>query len=445
MTVENAVIGIRREDKNKWEKRVPLVPSDVEKLVKNHGIKVIVQPSQDHRAFSDSDYESCGAEINEDLTGCDIILGVKEIPKTEFLPSKGYIFFSHVIKGQPYNMPMLQALLDAKCTLIDYEKIENETGQRLIFFGRYAGLAGMVETLHALGKRLDHEGIDNPFSVIKQPRYYASLDELKKCIKAVGEDIRTKGLPDAIKPFVCGFTGYGNVSKGAQEIYDLLGATEIDAETIRNGLDGITNRDLLYKVVFKEEHMFKHADSSQPFDLQHYFQNPQEYVSKFKDFHDKINLLVNCIYWTKECPYLLRREDAVAMYKNGNRPKLKVIGDISCDIEGSVEITLKDTNLDDPMYVFDVDTESAKSGVQGNGPVIMAIENLPCELPVDASNDFSSVLVNFLPALACVDLKTAWESVNFVPAIHGAVIAYQGQLTPEYSYIYDHLKIRSNK
>ncbi|MCD4655255.1 hypothetical protein K8T06_15140, partial [bacterium] len=219
---KKAVIGIRREDKNIWEKRVPIVPSDAGKLINDFGLRVIVQPSNDHRAFTDDNYLNVGAIIREDLSECDIILGVKEIPADRILENKCYVYFSHVVKGQPYNMSMLQTMLDRKCVLVDYEKIEDDKGFRLIFFGRYAGLAGMVESLHSLGQRLDHENISNPFSKIKQPRDYSSLSEIKKAVTDVGVDIRRNGLPKLLTPFVCGFTGYGNVSKGAQEIYDLL-------------------------------------------------------------------------------------------------------------------------------------------------------------------------------------------------------------------------------
>ena len=440
MTVEKSVIGIRREDKNKWEKRVPLVPVDAGKLARENGLKIVVQPSMDHRAFNDADYAVNGVEINEDLAACDVICGVKEIPASEFLENKGYIFFSHVIKGQPYNMPMLQRMLDQGCTLIDYEKIEDENGRRLIFFGRYAGLAGMVETLNSLGLRLKAEGIDNPFLAIKQPCKYASLKEIKKAVAAVGEEIRMNGLPEGLSPFVCGFTGYGNVSIGAQEIFDLLPVEEIDPETIRNGLENLPKvNDRLFKVVFKEEHMFAPKDENKEFELSHYFNNPGEYKSKFSDFHHKLTLLVNCIYWTEDCPYLLKKADVEAMYADGKQPRLRVIGDISCDIEGSVEVTVKATDLDNPMFVYEAETGKVLPGVEGHGPVVMSIENLPCEIPVEASQDFSGVLAGFLPGIAAADLRSDFDDLDLEPAIKGAVITHKGKLTPHYQYISEFL------
>ncbi|MBN1297914.1 hypothetical protein JXA80_14145 [bacterium] len=440
MAKRNNVVGIRREDKNRWEKRVPVVPKDVETLVRKHGIRVIVQPSNDHRTFDDDAYRRAGAEIQEDLQDCSIILGVKEIPGSAFLPGVTYVFFSHVIKGQRYNMPMLRALLDRKCSLVDYEKIEDDTGKRLIFFGRFAGLAGMVESLHALGLRLVSEGIANPFSAIRQPRDYASLDAIRTAVAHVGEDILRNGLPDCLTPMVCGFTGYGNVSRGAQEILDILPIQSIDPESIRNGTNDLAKTSrCVYKTVFHESHMFETADRSHPFDLQHYFAHPELYRSQFSCFLQSLTMMVNCIFWTEKCPRLVTKNDLQCLFAPGETPRLKIIGDISCDIDGSVEATVRATDLDDPVYVYDPHTGKTSSGVIGNGPVIMAIENLPCEIPVEASQEFSKTLVEFIPALANADMMVSYTDLALPMPIKNAMIAYQGALTPAYEYISDHL------
>lgn len=434
--MKKAVLGIRREDKNIWEKRVPIVPSDAGKLIHDFGLTVIVQPSSGHRAFEDELYRKQGAIIQEDLSPCDIILGVKEIPPEAFQNDTAYVFFSHVIKGQHYNMPMLRRLMDHNGTLIDYEKIEDPSGRRLIFFGRYAGLAGMVETLHALGRRLDAEGTPNPFSAIQQPRDYPSLNAIKTAVRNVGEEIRRNGLPPGIQPLVCGFTGYGNVSRGAQEIYDLLPVHEVAPSVLENGLSpDLVPDNSLVKVVFYEKDMFERSDSQIPFDLQHYFKNPGMYQSRFDQYLDTLTVLVNCIFWTEECPRLVTKEAVHRMYSRDQNPRLKVIGDISCDIEGSIEVTVKSTDIDTPVYVFDAETAHPVSGVTGNGPVVMAIENLPCEIPVEASEDFSSVLVNFLPALANCDMSVPWDSLDLMYELKHAIIAYHGRLTPDYAYI----------
>ncbi len=435
------IIGIRREDKNIWEKRVPLVPDDVRKLVQEDGLDVIVQPSMNHRAFEDQAYRDAGAVVQEDLSPCAAILGVKEIPGRLFLPEKCYVFFSHVIKGQSYNMPMLQSLLDQKCSLIDYEKIEDDQHRRLIFFGRFAGLAGMVESLHALGQRLNTEHIANPFSAIRQPRDYASLTDIKAAVTSVGDDIRRHGLPPQVTPLVCGFTGYGNVSRGAQEIYDLLPVEILEPDALRKGLDTIPpHRNALYKTVFYEKDMFEPADPNRSFDLQHYFKHPQEYQSRFDPFLPSLTMLINCIFWTTQCPRLVTKQKLREMYSENPSQRLRVIGDISCDIDGSVEATVRATDLESPAYVFDPFTGQVHPGFSGVGPVIMAIENLPCEIPVEASMEFSGVLHRFIPQIARADFHHPFETVSLTPEIKRAVIALAGKLTTPFEYIYDFLK-----
>jgi len=158
-------IGIRREDRYKWERRVPLIPQDAKELAQKHGIEIIAQPST-KRVFADEEYRQAGITVSDSLAPCPVIFGIKEIPIPALEKGKTYVFFSHTTKGQPYNMPMLKRILELGCTLIDYEKVTDENGRRLIFFGRYAGLAGMIDTLWALGKRLAWEGISSPFEPV---------------------------------------------------------------------------------------------------------------------------------------------------------------------------------------------------------------------------------------------------------------------------------------
>ncbi len=175
----NVCIGIRREDKSRWERRVPVTPEDARELKEEHGIEVWVQPSS-IRVFSEEEFTQAGATVQEDLSPCPVIFAVKEMPLDFFEPGKTYVFFAHVIKGQPYNMPMLKKMLELGCNLIDYEKVTDEKGRRLIFFGRHAGIAGMIETLWALGQRLDWEGIPNPFTQLKHTYQYKDLAEAKE-------------------------------------------------------------------------------------------------------------------------------------------------------------------------------------------------------------------------------------------------------------------------
>ncbi len=169
-------VAVRRETKSPWERRTPVTPNLARKLVTQADLEILVQPSA-RRVFPDNEYVRAGAVMSEDLGDSAVVLGVKEIPPELFQPDTAYVFFSHVIKGQPYNMPMLQRMLDLRCTLIDYEKICDQSGQRLIFFGRFAGVAGMIDTLWALGRRLKTEGFTTPLADIEPAHSYDSLHE----------------------------------------------------------------------------------------------------------------------------------------------------------------------------------------------------------------------------------------------------------------------------
>jgi saccharopine dehydrogenase (NAD+, L-lysine-forming) len=215
-------IGIRREDKDQWEARVPLIPDDVARLTDSGAAEFVLQPSA-QRVFAADDYLRAGARLDEDLSACDIVLAVKEIPRELFGQGKTYAFFSHTIKGQPYNMDMLRRLMELECQLIDYERITDAQGKRLIFFSRFAGLAGAIDALWALGRRLEWEGLaPNPFAELRQTSTYPTLAAALAAVREVGARIARDGLPAAICPFVVGVTGYGNVSRGAQEVVDAL-------------------------------------------------------------------------------------------------------------------------------------------------------------------------------------------------------------------------------
>ncbi|HEX2694666.1 MAG TPA: hypothetical protein VHP61_02855, partial [Acidobacteriota bacterium] len=208
-------IGIRREDINKWERRAPLIPTHVRELIRDHGLEVYIQPSA-IRVFPDADYTLEGARVQEDICPSRTVLAIKEIPIESLAKDKVYAFFSHTAKGQPHNMPMLKRMMELGCSIIDYEKIVNEKGQRILFFGGYAGEAGMIDSLWALGRRLKLEGVDTPFLRLEQTIRYQSLVEAKEEVAEVGRLIHKKGLPPRLVPFVCGFLGYGHVSQGAQ-------------------------------------------------------------------------------------------------------------------------------------------------------------------------------------------------------------------------------------
>jgi alanine dehydrogenase len=425
------IIGIRREDKSRWERRVPFAPRHVKALV-NQGFDMRIQPSK-IRVFKDEEYDEVGATVQEDLSKCDVVFGIKEFPINVFRDGQAYMYFAHVIKGQPKNMPMLRALMDTGCTLVDYEKVTDENNRRLIFFGNYAGLAGMLEAFYTLGKRLEWEGVATPFLGLRRPLHYGSLDEAKAALEVVARWMEKEGLPESLTPLVVGFAGYGNVSKGAQEIFDLLPHEEVQPKDLDSFIKNAeySNRKL-YKVVFYEKDMVEPL-GDQEFDLQGYFGHPENYTGVFGQYLPNLTLLVNCIYWDERYPRLVTKKWLRENWTSNT--KLRVIGDISCDIEGSIECTLKATEPGDPIFTYLPETNDIKMGWEGDGPVIMAVDILPSELPREASLYFGDLLTPFVPAIAKAEYAADFTALDLPPVIKRAVIVHKGRLTPDYEYI----------
>ena len=423
-------LGIRREDKNKWERRVPITPEHVKELNSKYGIETIIQPSN-IRIFSDKDYESAGAKVKEDLSS-SLVFAVKELPIDFIKPKTTYVFFSHTTKGQKHNMPMLKKMMDLGCNLIDYEKITDEKGRRLVFFGKFAGLAGMIDTLWAFGQRMKSKGIDNPFSEIKKTIDYKDLEEAKKHLKSIGENIKNEGFSEKLAPIVVGFAGYGNVSMGAQEILNIFPVKEVSPKNIREIQNKYSNK-LIYKIVFKEEDIVKPISDKNEFDLQQYYTKPELYKSVFHNYIDKLSILMNCIYWTKKYPRLITKKFLKDNYSN--HLKLQVIGDISVDINGAIEFTEKVTTPDCPVFVYNPVSGEIVDGFQSDGVVLMTIDNLPCELPKESSKEFSNSLFSFIPSIAKADFSVDFNELKLPNEIKKAVILYHGKLTKEYSYI----------
>lgn len=430
-------IGIRHEDKYLMERRAALTPLHVKKLC-SQGVNVIVEQS-DKRIFADEEYRAAGATISKTLKEAEIIIGVKEIPIHHFEEGKTYLFFSHVVKGQPYNMPMLKAMMDKGCNLIDYEKIENEEGKRLIFFGRFAGLAGAVNSLWSLGQRLKLNGVETPLSTLKQTIQYGSLNQAKAAVSAAGLQIAKHGLPATLSPLVIGITGDGNVAKGAHEILNLLPGIELTPEQLLDiELDSLP-KNVVVKVVFREKDLSKPKDPSATFELHHYYRNPQLYENQFEQYIPKLTLLLNCMYWDTRYPRIVTKDFLEKLYRQGE-PKLKVIGDITCDPDGSVECTHQGTPIDNPVFVYNPISRSYKMGFEGQGLLIMAVDILPSELPRDASLSFGDALLPFISAIASTDFTQNLENLGLPSAIRKALILHKGRLTPEYSYIEEHLR-----
>jgi alanine dehydrogenase len=430
-------IGVRREDRSRWERRVPVTPGVARYLRDEHGIEVFVQPSP-IRVFTEDEFEAHGATVQEDLAECPIVFAVKEIPASFFRPGGAYMFFSHVIKGQPYNMPMLRRLMELGCTLIDYEKVIDDQGRRLIFFGRHAGLAGTVETLHALGQRLRWEGIPNQFEAIRHAHEYHDLAEAKKAVAAAGEEIRRDGLPVQAAPLTIGVTGYGNVARGVWEILDLLPMEIIQPAALSDVVDGPgASRYVVFGTTFKEEHIVEPIEGE--FDCRQYYECPENYRPIFEKSLPYLSVILNGIYWDARYPRLVTK-DALQKLWESEHPRLKVIGDISCDIEGSIECTVKSTEPDEPCFVYNPVTGEAVDGCEGEGVTVMAVDILPSELPRDASEDFSAVLKEFIPAIVDADLSAPFEELALPAPVKRAVIVHRGELTPDFDYLKRYLE-----
>ena len=389
------------------------------------------------RAFSAEEYLAAGARIAPTLEDCPTIFAIKEIPPTLLEAEKTYVFFSHTIKGQAGNMPMLRRLMELGCQLLDYERIVDENGRRVVFFGDYAGLAGMLDTLWALGQRLEWEGVTTPFSALPPALEYADLEPAHAAVRQAGARIASEGLPAGMPPLICGIAGYGNVSRGEQEIFDLLPVIEISPADLENFTGDDPHH--VYKVVFREEDMVEPVDPHAAFVLQDYYDHPERYRSRFERYLPHLTVLVNGIFWTSRYPRLVTKEGLRALFEREAQPRLRVIGDISCDTEGAIECTVHTTNPGSPIFVYNPLTCETQDACAGVGVVILAVDNLPAELPRESSTHFSETLLPFVPAITNVDPSVAFEESDLPPILKRAVILWQGQLTPNYRYLEAHL------
>lgn len=429
---------MRKESKYPTETRAPLTPQQVKDLIQHNNMTVIVEPC-DKRFFKNDQYLKAGALISNDLSKCDIIFGIKEVPISDLIPNKAYCIFSHTVKGQSYNMSMLKRILELNITLIDYELVKNEKGKRLIFFGNYAGNAGMINSLWALGRRLAWEGMKNPFEEISQANKYDSLDHARMAVKKVGDGVQKFGLPQHLVPFICGFTGYGHVSKGAQSIFDLLPVRKISAKEFFNFVEaGNFSNKTLYKIEFSKPDMYENKRAG-GFSLEEFKNHPDRYTTRIEKFIPYLIMLINGIYWHAKTPRLLTKAFFKSLYRSRSKPRLRVIGDITCDIDGSIEVTVKATNSRNPVYVYEPLTNLVIDGWEGAGPVVMAVDKLPSEIPYESSLDFGRTLLPFVPELAKINFNLPVEELQLPWQFKNAVITHQGKLLPQYEYLKSHL------
>jgi alpha-aminoadipic semialdehyde synthase len=430
-------IGIRRETKSSWERRCPVTPDLARRLISSADIDVYIQPSA-RRIYPDMEYTRAGATLSTSLDDANIVLGVKEIPLDLLKPKTAYLFFSHVIKGQPYNMPMLRRLMELGCTLIDYEKIIDDKGRRLVFFGRFAGLAGMIDSLWILGQRLAAEGQRTPLAELRPTHEYDDLEAAKAAIRSVGDLISSHGLPAGLPPLVVGIAGYGNVAKGSREILAELPTREIEPAEL-TALHARPSGNCIYQVTFKEKHIVAPIDSANAFELQDYYANPEKYRSDFARYLPLLTVLMNCNYWDERYPRLVTIDELRTINQGSTVPRLRVIGDLGCDVGGAIQCTTKCTEPGDPVFVYDVSTGETTSGCIGNGPAVLAVDILPSELPLEASEEFAKALAPLLPALARADFTRPFDTLDVPSEMARAVIVHQGELTPDFTYLADFL------
>ncbi len=408
---------IRKEHKNSWEKRAALTPSDAAELV-NIGYPLSVEPS-DIRVFSDADY----ASLDVSLKGCprqgEFVVGIKEPPVESIQANQVHLAFSHTIKGQDYNMPLLQKFIDQNATLIDYEPIVDSSGKRTIAFGRFAGIAGAIDSFFVAGKKAMAKKELSCLTEVKQTWEYQSIDKVKSHFDSI--DV-TQGTPVRVL-----IVGTGNVGKGSEEVCQWLGLTKIDIDEL---LSGNVPPGSWYAVA-SSRHINRRTDEG-AFDMQDFVeQGVDAYESTFDKLLGTFDILLQTPYWTERYPKHLSRE---RMLKHSESLPL-VVGDISCDINGSLECTTKASDIDTPAFTYDVNTNESTDGVLESGITVMSIDNLPCELSFDASQHFSNILKGYMQNLMSIDLTKPFEDCGLIEELAGAVIVYNGELTPEYRYL----------
>lgn len=397
-------LGILREGKVPPDKRVPLTPKQC-KLVeaKFPNVKVKVQTSP-IRSFKDEDYLAEGIEVVESIADCDVILGVKEVNIEDLIPGKKFMFFSHTIKKQPYNRNLLRAIMEKKIQLIDYEVLKNRQNKRIIGFGRYAGIVGAYNGFLTFGMK---KGLYE----LKPANLCADRADMESELSKVV-------LPKDTKIVL---TGFGRVGYGAREIMDLLPITEVTPEEFLN--------DSFDQPVFTHlevEDYYTRKDGA-AFEKSDFYANPSSYKSSFFRYAEKAQMYIACHFWSNKSPFIITRED----FKQATN-KIEVVADVSCDIDGPIGCTIRPSKIADPVYGYDPNTESEADWKKEGVVAVMAVDNLPCELPQDASEDFGNELIKqVFPHLFGEDLDDVIGRASETDL--------NGNLTPLFSYLQDYV------
>jgi alanine dehydrogenase len=394
------IIGLSKERKNPPDNRVALSPIQCIALQQRYPEVQVVVESSPARCFSDEAYREVGIQVVDSLEHCDVIFNIKEVPSEALIAGKTYFFFSHTIKKQPYNRTMLQSILQKNITLIDYEVLRYETGARVLGFGRYAGVVGTYNGLLVYGKK---HGLFT-LKPAHESKNYA--------------DILTQLLRVDLPNMRIVITGGGRVSQGA---LDLLRAIQIREVTPNQYLHIEYNEPVF--VQLNSPDLYVHPTLKQ-WDTKHFYQHHGEYISQFKGYAACTDLLVNGIYWTEDLPRLFETEDT----QDPEKFKPTVIADISCDVEGSVPITYKATSIKDPVIGLSRRTLSPCEPYTEDSVDVMAVGNLPNELPKDASEEFGEMLLQLVMPEFMSEKSRLIEE---------ATITRSGNLTAHFQYLSD--------
>ena len=395
-------IGILKETKTPPDRRVAVTPEEGIQILKLFPkVKLFIQ-SSNSRCFSDGEYKEHELNVVDDITHCDILIGVKEVKIETLIPDKTYLFFSHTTKQQPYNKNLLKEILKKNITLIDYEHLTHDSSVRLIAFSQWAGVIGCYNGIKTLGEKLNIFKLRPAYSL---RHIYEMFDELN-----------TIKLP----PLKILVTGQGRAGTGAVEILTSLGISEV------------TPNDFLKKSyshpVFSilNTHKYVNRIDNKEMTLKHFYNNPTLYKSVFAPYTKVTDLLITCHFWDPKSPALMTKKDMQA-----DDFKISVIADVTCDIKGSIPSTIRPSTIEDPIYGYDPFTGKETTPFKKGSVTVMAVDNLPCELPRDASADFSKKLVEkILPSL----LKEDNQNI-----INRATITKAGKLTEKYSYLKDYV------
>lgn len=393
-------IGIIKEGKTPPDERVPFSPEQCKFINDNYpNLKVVVQKS-DVRRFKNEKYQNKGIDLVDNVDDCDILMGIKEVQPQDLIPNKTYFFFSHTIKKQAYNRKLLIEALKKNITLIDYETLTDKNGFRLIGFGRYAGIVGCYNTFYAYGKRTDSFDLKRAYLCHDKAEM---LDELTK-VK----------LPNNYKIVI---TGGGRVANGIIEILDKLAIKKISkTDFLHKSFD-----QPVYTQLFPEDYN-KRIDN-RSFKVEEFFADASGFESNFMPYAKVADMYMSGHFWAKGSPFIFSREDAKSPDFN-----IKVVGDISCDVDGPVACSIRSSNILSPIFGYYPETESETDYSDKNSITVMAVDNLPCELPKDASKDFGKEFI----AKVLPHLLNDTEQI-----IERATICKNGDLMPRFEYLRD--------